>query len=200
MSSSDDNIRGSIQVTGPIDVREMTIEDIPGVYELGERLFPADKWPNLYRMWDEYQVVDLFASDRETCLVADHEGRIVGFALGTVIDKRRSAWTYGYLLWLGVDPGVGPRGIGSRLFDRIQELFVEHGARMLLVDTAAENAPALAFFRKQGFGNEQGHVFLSKNLDTGKKPRRRPRRLPRKRAATDAPPPSRRIAVEEEDP
>lgn len=145
-------------------VREMELEDLHRVYALGEKVFTADKWPNLYRTWDEYEIVDRFAADGETCLVAELDGEVVGFALGTVIEKRRSAWDYGYLLWLGVDPDVGPLGVGSRLFNRMQELFIENGARMMLVDTAAENERALQFFRKQGFGNETGHVYLSKNL------------------------------------
>ena len=147
-----------------VTVREMELEDLPKVYALGEKVFTADKWPNLYRTWDEYEIVDRFAADGETCLVAELDDKVVGFALGTVIEKRHSAWNYGYLLWLGVDPDVGPLGIGSKLFARMQDLLIEQGARMMLVDTAAENVRAIHFFRKQGFGNETGHVYLSKNL------------------------------------
>ncbi|MBM4397870.1 MAG: GNAT family N-acetyltransferase [Deltaproteobacteria bacterium] len=145
-------------------VRQMELEDLPGVFALGERLFTAEKWPNLYRTWDEFEVIELFATDSDTCLVAEVDGRIAGFALGTLIEKRRSAWTYGYLLWLGVDPDVGRKGVGARLVARLTDLFIEGGARMILVDTDAENAPALSFFRGQGFGNESAHVFLTRNL------------------------------------
>jgi len=147
-----------------LDIRELELNDIPAVFDLGERLFTPERWPNLYRTWDEYELVELFASDGDTCFVAELHGRVVGFALGTMIEKRRSAWKYGYLLWLGADPEVGPLGIGSRLFHRLQEVFIQQGARIMLVDTAEENLGALHFFRRQGFGNEQGHVYLSKNL------------------------------------
>jgi ribosomal protein S18 acetylase RimI-like enzyme len=145
----------------------MELDDLPAVFELGERLFTADRWPTLYRTWDQYEVVELFASDGETCIVAeDDDGRVVGFALGTLIEKRRSAWTYGYLLWIGVDPTAGRRGTGARLVKRLTDLFIEQGARMMLVDTDAENAEALAFFRSLGFGNESQHVYLQRNLST----------------------------------
>lgn len=147
-----------------LDIRELELNDIPVVFDLGERLFTPERWPNLYRTWDEYELVELFASDGDTCFVAELDGKVVGFALGTMIEKRRSAWKYGYLLWLGADPEVGPLGIGSRLFHRLQEVFIQQGARIMLVDTAEENLGALHFFRRQGFGNEQGHVYLSKNL------------------------------------
>lgn len=37
---------------------------------------------------------------------------------------------------------------------------------MMLVDTEAENHEALRFFKKQGFGHEIEHTFLSRNLTT----------------------------------
>lgn len=150
----------------PVTVREMELEDLPRVFALGEKLFTAEKWPNLYRTWDEYEVIELFASDGETCLVAEVDDLLVGFALGTLIEKRRSAWTYGYLLWLGIDPDVQRRGVAGRLVSRLTDVFIELGARMVLVDTDAENDAALAFFRLQGFGNESAHVYLNRNLST----------------------------------
>ncbi|MBA2664007.1 MAG: GNAT family N-acetyltransferase [Bradymonadaceae bacterium] len=142
----------------------MELEDLSAVFALGERLFTADLWPNLYRTWDEYELVQTFASDSETCLVAEVEGRVAGFALGTLIDKRRSAWTYGYLVWLGVDPTLARQGVGKKLVNRLTELFIAQGARMMLVDTDAENMAAVNFFRRHGFGNESRHVYMNKNL------------------------------------
>lgn len=147
-----------------VEIREMEIQDIAPVYFLGEQLFTSDRWPNLYRTWDEYEVLNLFASDRETCLVAELDGKVVGFALGALIEKRRGPWFYGYLLWLGVDPTTGRRGVGGRLVKRMKERFIEGGARMMLVDTDGENDEAIAFFRKQGFGHEQRHVYFNLNL------------------------------------
>ena len=147
-----------------VNIREMSLSDLPAIYALGERLFPADKWPALYRTWDEYELAVHFASDSETCLVADLDDTVVGFALGTLLEKRGSAWTYGYLLWLGVDTEVSRKGIAARLFERMTDLFIKLGARMIMVDTDAENEPALAFFRSQGFGQETPHRFLSRNL------------------------------------
>jgi ribosomal protein S18 acetylase RimI-like enzyme len=35
----------------------------------------------------------------------------------------------------------------------------------MLVDTAAKNHSAVAFFRRNGFGQEIRHVYLSQNLE-----------------------------------
>lgn len=147
-----------------VEIREMCLEDLALVYALGEELFTADRWTNLYRTWDEYEVLHNYMSDPETSLVAEIDGVVVGFALGTLIEKPRSAWTYGYLLWFGVHDDYRKRGVARRLLRRLTELCIEAGARMMLVDTDAENIEAIDFFKKSGFGHPQGHVYMSKNL------------------------------------
>jgi ribosomal protein S18 acetylase RimI-like enzyme len=147
-----------------IEIREMVLEDLPLVYALGEKVFTADRWPSLYRTWDEYEPVTLFTSDGDFCFVAELDGELAGFALGSLIDKRKSAWSYGYLTWLAVEPDLARSGVASKLLDAITEAFILAGARMMIVDTDAENEGAIRFFRRHDFGNDDRHVYLSKNL------------------------------------
>ncbi len=149
-----------------IEIREMELDDLPSVFALGAQLFTAEKWPNLYRTWDEFELLSTFSTDKELCLVAEKDGKIVGFILGSLIEKPRSAWVYGYMEWIGVDPAIKNRGTGTRLLNKLTDLFIKHGARMMLVDTELENQEALRFFKKMGFGNETKHIFLSRNLTT----------------------------------
>jgi len=150
-------------------IREMRLDDMPAVFHLGEKLFTAEDVPNLYRTWDEYEVVSLFQTDGEYCLVADVDGEVVGFALGTIIDKRKSSWRYGYLIWLGVDPRFQDQGLAYRMFRQFHSLVSDAGARIIMVDTEADNYPALRFFTKCGFETFGEHVFLAMNID-GKRP------------------------------
>ena len=142
----------------------MKLEDIPAVYALGEAVFTADKWPSLYRTWDEYEPITLFSTDGDFCFVAEYQDRVAGFALGSLIDKRKSAWIYGYLTWLAVDPAVKRSGIATLLMDEITAAFIRAGARMMIVDTDADNDVAISFFRRHDFRHEDRHVYLSKNL------------------------------------
>jgi ribosomal protein S18 acetylase RimI-like enzyme len=144
----------------------MELDDLATVFHLGEQLFTAGRWPVLYRSWDVYDLLTMFASDGEFCLVAELEGQLVGFALGSFLEKSRSAWRYGYLEWLGVDPSMKGKGIGKRLLSRLTDIFIEHGARMMLVDTEMENVDAIRFFKNQGFGHDVPHVYMSRNLTT----------------------------------
>ena len=147
-----------------VSVRPMRIEHLAPVFQLGERLFTLSESPSLYRTWDEFEVIDLYRNDPASCLVAEMDGRVVGFVLATVIDKRNSPRRYGYLVWFGVAESLRGRGIGRRLFAAFRKNMEESGARMLLVDTEARNVEALRFFEKCGFSSPQDHVYLTLQL------------------------------------
>ncbi|MBD3334370.1 MAG: GNAT family N-acetyltransferase [Candidatus Eisenbacteria bacterium] len=148
-----------------VEIRPMELNDLPAVFGLGDKTFTVQDAPNLYRTWDEDELLDLFASGRDTCLVAEAEsGEILGFLLGTTVEKRRSAWSYGYVVWLCVDEeGIG-QGVGTRLVEQVTEVFIKKGARMMLADTDASNVQAIGFFESLGFSNPEEHVYLSCNL------------------------------------
>ncbi len=172
---SDNRIVFPRQVDDELEIREMELDDLPAVFALGEKVFTADQWPTLYRTWDEYELVDLFSSDGEYCLVAEIDEQICGFVLGTLIEKRKSAWRYGYVLWIAVDEAYRRSNIARRLLDRLTNRLIENGARMMLVDTDPSNRKAMNFFKRAGYGKEVKHVYMSRNL-TGTAAYRRHRR------------------------
>lgn len=145
-----------------IYIRNMEIDDIAPVYHLGEDVFTSDLYPYLYRTWDEWEVIGLYNTDPEYCLVAEIDEQLAGFVLGTIINK--ATWTYGYIIWLGVNPNFQRRGVGDKLVDKLVERMIEDGVRFMLVDTDPANTPAVKFFTRKGFGNTRQHVFLSMNL------------------------------------
>lgn len=171
--------RKRVKSLPPVEIREMELRDVAEVFELGQKLFTAEEWPSLYRSWDDHELAQLFSHEAETCLVAEADGRVVGFALGRVMDKPRSAWRYGWLLWLGVERRFKRGGVATRLVNHLRGLFIERDARIMLVDTAAKNHGALAFFRRSGFGQEIRHVYLSQNLEND------PRYIQRKDQASE---------------
>jgi ribosomal protein S18 acetylase RimI-like enzyme len=156
-----------------IKIREMEIDDLAPVFHLGETLFDSDTLPTMYRTWDDYEVTGFFNEDPEFCLVAEHKDRIIGFALGTIIIKSRSAWKYGYLIWLGVDPAFQKQGVGEKLYLRFQDLMIAEGVRMLMMDTSANDIAALKFFKKLGFNQPHEQIYMTLNLDNHRKSRSR---------------------------
>ncbi len=156
-------------------IREITIDDFSSVFHIGEEIFTADYSPSLYRTWDEYEITTLFNSDSELCLVAEQGDEILGFALGTTVDKHNSPWKYGYLVWLGVRRNLQKGGVGEALFREIKRRMREQGVRMIIIDTAADNLAGIRFFQKQGFGNTQEHVYMTLNLSRRGRRRTAPR-------------------------
>lgn len=154
-----------------VRIREMTIDDFSEVFHLGEQLFTSDYSPSMYRTWDEYEITTLFNSDGDLCLVAELDEELLGFALGTTVEKANSAWKYGYLVWIGVRPGLQQGGVDDKLFQEIKRRMVDQGVRMMIIDTDADNEAGIRFFQKQGFDNIQEHVYMTLNLS--RKRRRR---------------------------
>ena len=133
-------------------IREMEIDDLGQVYHLGEKLFTSSEFPVLYRTWDPFEVTDAFNSDPEYCMVAEAEDRIIGFILGTTIQKEGTAWKrYGYVMWIGVEEDFQGKDLGFRLYRKLEEKYQEDGIRMILADTEADNRKAIAFFNNVGF-------------------------------------------------
>jgi len=145
-----------------INVREMSVYDIRTVFDIGEQAFTSE-YSNIYRTWDEYEVTTAFTSEGEFSLIAACDNKTVGFALGTLIEKG-TAWTYGHLVWLGIDPKYHRKGIGGKLIKAMKRKFKKSGARIMLVDTQSENTKALDFFHKHGFNEDAKHLFLSCHL------------------------------------
>lgn len=149
-----------------VNIRLAEIDDLAAIFHLGEKLFRPREVSNLYRTWDEYEVTGLFNSEPEYMLVAEVADALVGFSLGSVIEKTSTAWNYGHLVWLGVEEAFARRGVASMLFERFRKLMQENGVRMLIVDTQADNKRAIKFFRKKGFTNPIDHVYMTLNLET----------------------------------
>lgn len=156
-----------------LSIRVMTIDDLAAVFHLGEQLFTSEYSSSMYRTWDEYEITTLFNSDSELCIVAELEEQVVGFALGTTVEKHHSAWKYGYLVWIGTKPGLQKCGAGKELFEEIKSRMVDQGVRMIIIDTDADNEAGISFFKKQGFDNIQQHVYMTLNLSKTRKKKKK---------------------------
>ncbi len=163
--------KGAGEKKRSFSIREMEIGDMAVVFEMGQEIFKADLYPSLYRSWDEYEITSMFNLDGEYCLVAENDDprgtpRIVGFVLGTVITKPGSAWSYGYIKWLGTHPLWHREGVASRLVDKlVGRMIEEDGIRIMMADTDPENVGAVTFFRRKGFIDTTAHLYLFNNLE-----------------------------------
>ncbi|MEM2098385.1 MAG: N-acetyltransferase [Candidatus Bathyarchaeia archaeon] len=150
-----------------IEIRQMTLEDLPEVWHIGEKIFTPSYLPFTYRTWNISELLSLFSSDPELCLVAEvtKAKRIVGFALGTILKRPLNPWKYGYFNWIGVQKIRQKSGIGKRLYNEMEKRFKQKGARIAIVDVENGNHVGVRFVKNLGFQPSESYTWFSKNIE-----------------------------------
>jgi ribosomal protein S18 acetylase RimI-like enzyme len=142
-------------------VRQATPEDLQAVGDLWELLIEQHRQLEP-RFWEsapdgrekclEFVTASLDADDR-VLLVAEVEGRVVGFAHSMVADgpppmrPRR----IGHITDLVVHAGCRRRGIGRALVGGVRQWLAEKGADETRLSAAVANPDAVAFWRALGY-------------------------------------------------
>jgi ribosomal-protein-alanine N-acetyltransferase len=120
-----------------VNVRAMTFEDIDRVYEIEREIFP-NPWPKSF-----------FESDlglvRNVGLVAELDGRVVGYALAACADIEF------HITNVGVDARCQRRGIASRLMSELEAIARERGCHHAYLEVRVDNFPAIELYLKLGF-------------------------------------------------
>ena len=83
-------------------------------------------------------------------LVAEDDGRIVGFAYATS-HRERAAYRWAVDVAIYIDPGQHGRGIGRALYEALFELLEDQGYRVAVAGIALPNPASVALHEKLGF-------------------------------------------------
>lgn len=150
-----------------IEIRQMVLDDLSEVWHIGEKIFTPSYLPFTYRTWNVDELMSLFCDDPELCLVAEDANtkNIVGFALGVILKRPMSPWTYGYFNWIGVKKIRQKSGVGKRLYAELEKRFKQKGARIALVDVESSNHTGIHFVDKLGFKKGESYIWFSKNIE-----------------------------------
>ena len=84
-------------------------------------------------------------------LVAERDGRVVGFLLGDVRAFEFGSEPCGWILEIGVDPAHTRSGIASRLLNDGCARLLASGVGVVRTMVRRNNVPVLTFFRTNGF-------------------------------------------------
>ena len=92
-------------------------------------------------------------SDRSRVMVAEEEGRVLGYALGTILVNPAVVVhpEFGYVSDVAVTASTRRRGIGSRLLEALHDWFRAKGLRSAEVQVSVRNREARAFWRRKGY-------------------------------------------------
>jgi ribosomal protein S18 acetylase RimI-like enzyme len=143
-----------------VSIRTMTANDFGDVYDLGSRCYDQTAIP--YNYWSMSEVAKHFETSKDLCLVAEENGRIVGFLLGE--ESFETDEQTAYLEWLAVDAEHRRRGLGRRLAEAALARVGELGKARVVVDIANPNDASRALAEELGFEEEVSVTYFAKRL------------------------------------
>jgi [ribosomal protein S18]-alanine N-acetyltransferase len=143
-----------------VTIRPMTAGDFGPVYELGSRCFDRTTIP--YNYWSIGNVAKHLETSGDLCLVAEDNGRVVGFLLcdETFETDEQSA----YIEWLAVDEEHRRRGLGRRLTEAALARVAALGKTRVVLEVAAPNAGSRKLFEQLGFEEEVTVTYLARRM------------------------------------
>jgi ribosomal protein S18 acetylase RimI-like enzyme len=125
-----------------LSIRPYRPADFRTLHKLDQVCFP----PGIsYSKFMLHYFLDLPES---TCLVAEEGDQTVGFLLA------ESSPPDAHIITVDVDPSARRTGAGSWLLKKIENEFARQSIESVLIETAVDNAPAIAFWQHHGYRTE----------------------------------------------
>ncbi|MBO4391389.1 MAG: GNAT family N-acetyltransferase [Lachnospiraceae bacterium] len=101
---------------------------------------------------------NIFESEHQDILVADIDGKVVGFAHVMILEQKRvpclKPERVVYLQDLDVAEGLRSGGIGAKLIDACKEYGKAHGADFMRTQVFPENVRGMQFYERRGFSEK----------------------------------------------
>jgi len=146
---------------GVVAVRPARRGDLPQVTAIDATVTGLEKrdyWRSIYRRYGEPDHAG------RHFLVADVDGRVVGFVIGEVRDWEFGSPPCGWVFAIDVKPDARQSGIGTRLLEAICAGFRRAGVRKVRTMLGRDNTLILSFFRSQGM---MTGPFIPLEMDLG---------------------------------
>ncbi len=142
-----------------IKIRPMTESDFEVVAGIQEAITKKKVSGRL-----DHRIRDYIRKDSEGCLVAEDEGKVVGFVIGDVKDWGFGVEKSGWLEIIGIHPKFMGQGIGRELGKRLLDHFKEKGVKNAYTVARWDSGDLLAFFKSIGF-DRSDFINLERRLE-----------------------------------
>ncbi|HHI00122.1 MAG TPA: ribosomal-protein-alanine N-acetyltransferase [Thermococcus litoralis] len=121
-----------------ITIRPATLFDLSEIMRIERQSFREQYPRGLFLMFLE--------ANPETFLVAEYNGRIVGYVMGYLRPDRE-----GHIMSIAVDPLYRGNGIGKALMEVVIDRLIKRGARYIGLEVRVSNERAIKLYEKLGF-------------------------------------------------
>ncbi len=121
-----------------VRLREMTMDDVPGVMALERTLFPLDAWT-------EGMLIGELAEPTRHYVVAESDDAIVGYAGLRFVPPEGDVQT------MAVDERVWGKGVGSALLTELLDQAEKRGVTHMFLEVRSDNPRAQKLYGRFGF-------------------------------------------------
>jgi N-acetylglutamate synthase-like GNAT family acetyltransferase len=134
-----------------VTIRKLKSDDLDAIVEI-DYLVLGNKRPSYWQQ----KIVDMGDEELSKSLVAELDGKVEGFIMGTV-----SGWefgipnTIGWIDTIGIKPAYQKQGMATFLFKAILEEFKNSGVENIYTLVQWEDWDLMCFFKAMGFDRGQ---------------------------------------------
>ncbi len=98
----------------------------------------------------EKKIKSFLAKDTNVFVVAELDGKQVGQVIGYILERWDSHPPMFFIYTIDVAPHAQRKRIGTRMIEKIREIWRMKGCGIAFVFTNAENPPAMEFYKSTG--------------------------------------------------
>jgi len=141
-----------------IQIRTMSLEDLPAIVGIQGAITQRP----VSQTWTSALESEI-KLDSSRCLVAEAEGRVVGFIIAQIRYGEFGAERSGRLGYVGVSPKLMGQGVGRALAGALFEIFRREGVEDIYTAVRWDSVDMLSFFKSLGF-DRSSFINLRKRL------------------------------------
>ena len=143
-----------------ITVRRMHTQDAEDVLRIDEKITGT---PN-EAQW-ESRIIDQMTRNPLGCLVAEAEGKVVGFIFGEIRGWEFAIPKSGWIEIVGVDPEYHGKGVARVLIEKLHVYFRNHNVERVMTMVNWNDPGLVSFFRALGFERSE-FIILEKGSES----------------------------------
>jgi ribosomal protein S18 acetylase RimI-like enzyme len=142
-----------------VTVRRMTPQDAEAVLRINEKITGHP-----YEAQWESKAIDYVSRNPLGCLVAEADGRVVGFIFGDIRGWEFAIPKSGWIDIVAVDPAWHGRGVARILIERLHLYFRNHNVERVMTMINWNDGGLVGFFRALGF-ERSDFIVLEKGIE-----------------------------------